>query len=125
MISRNRSTSTAAAMSIDRTTSANNAVTCLYSAERLTCVTGAPHSLQNLEFGGRSTPHEPHDSPEAVMAPSWHRLGPRHMPLEAKRSGHIAIALLESAVGVVVAVGAGQQRTKAQQPDVAHHHPLL
>ena len=32
MISRNRSMSTAAAMSIERTTSANNTVTCLYSA---------------------------------------------------------------------------------------------
>src|SRR6478752_1490520 len=28
-----------------------SADTCLYSADRLTCVTGAPHSLQNLEFG--------------------------------------------------------------------------
>ena len=46
-----RSAPTAAAMSIECTTSANSTVTCLYSADRLTCVTGAPHSLQNLEFG--------------------------------------------------------------------------
>jgi hypothetical protein len=37
-------------------------VTCLYSADRQTCVTGAPQSLQNLEFSGSSMPHDPHDS---------------------------------------------------------------
>ena len=50
MISRSRSAPTAAAMSIECTTSANSTVTCLYSADRVACVTGAPHSLQNLEF---------------------------------------------------------------------------
>src|SRR5258708_3294391 len=69
MISRNRSISRAAAMSIERTTSANSTVTCLYSADRLTCVTGAPHSLQNLEFGGSSVPHDPQDTPATVSAP--------------------------------------------------------
>src|SRR5215472_9082642 len=69
MISRNRSAPTAAAMSIECTTSANSTVTCLYSADRLSCVTGAPHSLQNLEFGGSSVPHDPQDSPAAVSAP--------------------------------------------------------
>ena len=38
-------------------------VTCLYSADRMTCVTGAPHSLQNLELGGSSVPHDPQCSP--------------------------------------------------------------
>src|ERR1700694_5338714 len=69
MISRSRSGPTVAAMSIECTTSANSTVTCLYSADRLTCVTGAPHSLQNLEFSGRSVPHDPHDSPVALTAP--------------------------------------------------------
>jgi hypothetical protein len=69
MISRSRSAPTADPMSIECTTSANNTVTCLYSADRLSCVTGAPHSLQNLEFGGSSVPHNPHDSPVAVTAP--------------------------------------------------------
>jgi hypothetical protein len=56
-------------MSIECTTSANSTVTCLYSADRLTCVTAVPHSLQNLEFGGSSVPHDPHDdSPAAVSA---------------------------------------------------------
>src|SRR6478672_2377403 len=68
MISRNRSAPTAAAMSIECTTSANNTVTCLYSADRLTCVTGAPHSLQNLELGGSSVPHDPHTTAATVMS---------------------------------------------------------
>src|SRR5262249_33011368 len=74
MTSRNRSISRAAAMSIERTTSANSTVTCLYSTDRLTCVTGAPHSLQNLEFGGSSVPHDAHDSP-AISAPRPSTLG--------------------------------------------------
>src|SRR6187549_3794154 len=69
MISRSRSAPTAAAMSIECTTSANSTVTCLYSADRLTCETGAPHSLQNLEFGESSVPHELHDNRAAVSAP--------------------------------------------------------
>src|SRR6478752_8445297 len=69
MISRSRSAPTAAAMSIECTTSANNTVTCLYSADRLTCVTGAPHLLQNRESGGSSVPHDPHNRPVAVTAP--------------------------------------------------------
>ena len=56
---------------------ANNTVTCLYSADRLTCVSGAPHSLQNLEFGGSSVPHDPQSSPVAVSPPHHSRWGPR------------------------------------------------
>ena len=47
MISRSRSAPTAAAMSIECTTSANSTVTCLYSAGVVAVATGAPHSLQN------------------------------------------------------------------------------
>ena len=75
MISRSRSAPTAAAMSIECTTSANSTVTCLYSADRVTCVSGAPHSLQNLEFGGSSVPHDPHGSPVAVSPPPPSPLG--------------------------------------------------
>src|SRR4029077_115138 len=75
MISRSRFAPTAAAMSIECTTSANNTVTCLYSADRLTCVTGAPHSLQNFEFGGSSAPHHPQSSPVAVSPPPPSPLG--------------------------------------------------
>jgi hypothetical protein len=48
MISRNRSAPTAAAMSIEPTTSANSTVTCLNSAGFATVETAAPHSEQNL-----------------------------------------------------------------------------
>ena len=75
MISRSRSAPTAAAMSIECTTSANSTVTCLYSADRVACVSGAPHSLQNLEFGGSSVPHDPHASPVAVSPPPPSPLG--------------------------------------------------
>ena len=75
MISRSRSAPTAAAMSIECTTSANSTVTCLYSADRVACVSGAPHSLQNLEFGGSSVPHDPQSSPVAVSPPPPSPLG--------------------------------------------------
>jgi hypothetical protein len=61
MISRNRSEPTAAAMSIEWTTSANKTVTCLYSAGRVVCVSFVPHDPQN--------------SPVAVSPPPPSRLG--------------------------------------------------
>ena len=69
MISRNRSAPTAAAMSIECTTSANNTVTCLYSADVAAGVIGVPHLLQNRESGGNSVPHDVHDSVVAVSPP--------------------------------------------------------
>ena len=68
MISRNRSISTAAAMAIDRTTSANRTVTCLYSADRVASVSGEPHSLQNFAVAANCAPHDLHDSPAAASA---------------------------------------------------------
>src|ERR1700722_12742190 len=68
MISRQRSAPTAAAMSIECTTSANSTVTCLYSAWASCDVTGAPHSLQNFEFAGSSVPHDLHTKAAAVMS---------------------------------------------------------
>src|SRR6478752_9563408 len=60
MSSRQRSGPTAAAMSIECTTSAKSTVTCLYSAAVAAGLTGAPHLLQNRESGGSSVPHDPH-----------------------------------------------------------------
>ena len=61
MISRSRSGPTAAAMSIERTTSANSTVTCLYSAaDCAASLTGVPHSLQNLADVLNRVPHDPH-----------------------------------------------------------------
>src|SRR6478735_6358788 len=59
MISRNRSAPTAAAMSIECTTSAKRTVTCLYSADWGSWTTGVPHSPQNLALAPNSVPHDP------------------------------------------------------------------
>src|SRR5258708_4782766 len=75
MISRNRSAPTAAAMSIECTTSANRTVTCLYSADRVVCVSGAPHSLQNLAVACGCAPQEPQNSAVAVSPPPPSPLG--------------------------------------------------
>ena len=63
MISRSRSAPTAAAMSIECTTSANNTVTCLYSAALAAAETAVPHSLQNFEFSGSPTPQAEQANP--------------------------------------------------------------
>ena len=95
-MSRNRSISTAAAMSIERTTSANSTVTCLYSAGAVVVATGAPHSLQNFEFGGSSVPHDPHTTAAAVMSRRHPTvvhvdilspLAGQHVPYRGPRSG--------------------------------------
>ena len=41
---------------------------------------------------------------------SRHRLGPLHVPLEAERCRHGAVAIPVVAVGGLIAVGTGQQR---------------
>jgi hypothetical protein len=53
-------------MSIECTTSANSTVTCVYSAVVTAGVIGVPRLLQNLESGGSSTPHTPHNKPVDV-----------------------------------------------------------
>jgi hypothetical protein len=77
-------------------------VTVLF-ADRLTCMTGAPHSLQNLEFDGSSVPHDPHGSPAAVSASrllsstsvSFHRwstmsvISPCHLRHEVLRPSYV------------------------------------
>src|SRR6266403_4827696 len=75
MISRSRSAPTAAAMSIECTTSANNTVTCLYSADWVADVIGVPHSPQNLAVGLDCAPQEPQNSPVAVSPPTPSPLG--------------------------------------------------
>src|ERR1700748_1604802 len=108
MTSRNRSISSAAAMSIDRSTSANNTVTCLYFAASPETAVEAPHSSQNLAFSRSPVPHDPHATP-AVMQPS-HRLGPVDVAFEVKRFRHRAIATHQVSVGDIVTARPGQQR---------------
>ena len=93
MISRSRSAPTAAAMSIECTTSANSTVTCLYSADFAAVDTAAPHSKQNFAFCGSSIPHDEHTNPVAVMAllqPT--RYAPRSQAIspwrDSDRDGH-------------------------------------
>jgi hypothetical protein len=50
------------------TTSANSTVTCLYSAGVVPAETAAPHWLQNLAFSLSSVPHDPRESPVAVIS---------------------------------------------------------
>src|SRR5271169_4131960 len=85
MISRSRSAPTAEAMSIECTTSANSTVTCLYSADRLTWVTGVPHSLQNLAIAPNCVPHDPQNSPVAVSPPPPSPLGSTSVSFHAGR----------------------------------------
>src|SRR3954464_2514612 len=67
IISRNRSMSTTAAMSIDRTTSANSTVTCLYSA-----VSSAdscdPHLSQKRAPSCGVAPHDRHNAVGGVSS---------------------------------------------------------
>jgi hypothetical protein len=70
-------------MSIERTTSANSTVTCLYSAGVVGVATGAPHSLQNFEFGGSSLPHDPHTNEAAVISRGHATVVPRHYRVTA------------------------------------------
>ncbi|WP_029117121.1 hypothetical protein [Mycobacterium sp. URHB0044] len=60
MTSRSRSMSSAAAMSIERTTSANNNVTCLYSALSTEAAIEAPHASQNRAPARGAAPHDRH-----------------------------------------------------------------
>src|SRR6516162_3547435 len=106
MISRNRSAPTAAAMSIECTTSANSTVTCLYSAVLCGNVIGALHSLQNLAVALTSVPQEPHATPVVVTA--WPR-PTRYVPRSSGcRLGAVAIPIVS--VAGVIAVGTGQER---------------
>src|SRR6476661_9672221 len=75
MNSRNRSAPTAAAMSIECTTSAKRTVTCLYSADWVAFVSRAPHSPQNLSVGPDCAPQEPQNGPVAVSPPPPSPLG--------------------------------------------------
>jgi hypothetical protein len=57
--------------------------------------------------------------------PSWHRLGPRDMPLVAKRSRLVAVAVPIVAIGGVVAMGSCQQCAQPQQPYFTYHQTLI
>ena len=60
-----------------------------------------------------------HGVSSSDQPPSWHRLGPLHVPLETERCRHRAVAIPIVAVGGLVAVRLGQQCAEPQQPNVA------
>jgi len=78
MISRSRSAPTAFAMSIECTTSANNTVTCLYSATRGEAVVAVPHSSQNLAFRRSSVPQVAHATTAPIRPSPAGPHCPRH-----------------------------------------------
>src|ERR1700732_1968191 len=52
-----------------------------------------------------------------------HRLGHRHLPLEAQISRHLEVAIPEGAVSDIVAMRACQDGAESQQPDFVQHEP--
>src|SRR5262245_18782855 len=110
MISRNRSGPTAAAMSMDPTTSANRTVTCLYSAGVSDAAVGEPHSSQNFAVGRNSAAHLVQAN-AAVMGltiglalPTGRQHGGPVAPIDAVRGS------------ALVGEGGAPQQARAQQP---------
>ena len=68
---------------VERTTSANSTVTCLYSAGVVAVATAAPHSLQNLAFSLSSVPHDPHTKAATVMSRGQPTVVARHYRVTA------------------------------------------
>ena len=58
-------------------------------------------------------------------ARSRHRLGPRDMPLEAKCSRHVAVAIPEVRVSRGIAMSPRQESPQPQQPDLAYHQSFV
>ena len=68
----------------------------------------------------RPSPASGRHSARSRDASSWHRIGPRDMPLEAKRFRRVAAVVPEVRVSRGIAVSLCQKSTESQQPDVAH-----
>ena len=47
------------------------------------------------------------------------------MPLKAKRSRHVTVAIPIVAVGALITMRSGQQRAHAEQPDITYHQTLV
>jgi hypothetical protein len=69
MSSRSRSGPSPVAMSIERTTSTNSTVTCLYSAAVWVFSIGAPQASQNRAPVRGSTPHDRHVTAAVICNP--------------------------------------------------------
>jgi hypothetical protein len=97
--------SAAAAMSTDRTTSANNTVTCVYFAVSTETENGRTALVAELGV----LPQPSAARPRRTIPPSSrHRLGPGGVSFEAKGFRHRAIGTHQVSVGLVVAARPGQ-----------------
>jgi len=59
-----------------------------------------------------------------VCSPSWHRLGPLHVALVAKRCRHGAVAVPEARRSLVTTCPR-RQRAQPQQPDRTYHQIVI
>src|SRR6476469_424325 len=104
MISRNRSAPTAAAMSIERTTSAKSTVTCLYSASLPSINSGEPHASQKRASARGSAPHVPQDA--ATVTADRHSRQHRGTAAASMRGKH---ARRKELAGGLLALDIGQR----------------
>jgi hypothetical protein len=139
MISRNRSAPTAAAISIECTTSANKTVTCLYSAGFRPVETAAPQWLQNLAFSLSSVPQDPHESSVAVISRGSPAAAHINIvsPLDNQRASFVAaadrrarftllaLAIVTTAWWILSAVEHRVERNDAEMAPVTHLRPTL
>jgi hypothetical protein len=63
--------------------------------------------------------------PAMAIPSSRHRLGPRDMSLEAKRSRHVAVAIPEIRISRVIAVRLRQKSPQPQQPNLSYRQTLF
>src|SRR5215217_6167634 len=87
MISRSRSISSVAAMSIDRTTSANSTVTCLYLDASVEAINCAPHVSQNRAPSCGTAPHDRHPLVAGVTESCADREAPTECPIRQAYGG--------------------------------------
>ena len=123
MISRSRSTSTAAAISIECTTSANSTVTCLYFGGVDRRQPGRRTRRQKLAFSRSSVPHDPHTTPAVITHHRRPSPWPSRYVLRSRAIPPSRGSESPSRCTRIVTAGAGQQRAQPQQPDVAHRRP--
>jgi hypothetical protein len=65
------------------------------------------------------------EKPDEATANASHRLGPSYMPVELKRSRHVAVAIPEVRVSRGITASPRQESPQPQQPDVTYHQTLF
>src|SRR5262249_18399122 len=90
---------------------------------RVSLLPTPPHRIPNRT--SRFPAARYHTMSTPILSSSWHRLGPRGMPLEAKRSRHVAVAIPEVRVSRGIVVSPRPQSWQPQQPDLTYHQTLF